>query len=231
MSMPPKLASMAHLIADPTRAAMLMALAAGQAQPAGVLAREVGVTAQTASAHLAKLLAGGLLAVSQDGRERRYRLAGPQVALALETLATLAAALPASPVRSPQFARRCYDHLAGRLGVALTQALQQRGVIAATADRFEVTAAGWAWFTGLGLDISACPRDGAEVARPCLDWSEHQHHLAGPLGAEWLRWLCASGWLRPSRSARLLQVTPRGWDGLRHELGIERDRLLAEAAA
>jgi DNA-binding transcriptional ArsR family regulator len=228
MSRHPAVSSAAFLIADPTRATMLMALADGRAQPAGELAYAAGVTAQTASSHLAKLLAGGLLSVETQGRHRYYRLAGSHVALALENLASIA---PGETVRRMprsreaqelQFARCCYDHLAGSLGVAVTQALQERTFIVAAADKqFEVTLAGTEWFSAMGLDLAALKPVRRGLARQCLDWTERRHHLAGPLGVELMSRLCAIGWVRRSKSSRAVQVTPKGWAGLKEQLGVD----------
>jgi DNA-binding transcriptional ArsR family regulator len=226
----------AFLIADSARATMLTALLNGRALPAGELAYASGVTAQTASSHLAKLLAGGLVAVETQGRHRYYRLAGPQVAHALEHLAAIR---PEESVRrkalSPEgrrlrFCRCCYDHLAGRIGVAVAQSLQERGYIRAVADKqFEVTPAGMAWFERIGLDVRTLKPTRRGVARQCLDWTERQHHLAGPLGAQLLTLLCAKGWLRRSKSSRVVEVTPKGWIGLKEQLGV--DEISAALAA
>ena len=228
----PAVSSAAFLIADPTRAAMLMALADGRAQPAGELAYAAGVTAQTASSHLAKLLAGGLLSVETQGRHRYYRLAGSHVALVLENRASIASVLPGGTVRRTprsrearelQFARCCYDHLAGGLGVAVTQALQDRAFIVATADKqFEVTHDGMAWFSAMGLDVAAVKPTRRGLARQCLDWTERRHHLAGPLGVAFMTQLCAKGWLRRLKNSRAVQVTPKGWAGLKEELGVDK---------
>ena len=227
----PAVSSAAFLIADPTRAAMLMALADGRAQPAGELAYAAGVTAQTASSHLAKLLAGGLLLVETQGRHRYYRLAGSHVALVLENLASIASFAPSGPVRRMprsreardlQFARCCYDHLAGGLGVAVTQALQDRAFIVATADKqFEVTHDGMAWFSAMGLDMAGLKPTRRGLARQCLDWTERRHHLAGPLGVAFMTQLCAKGWLRRLKNSRAVQVTPKGWAGLKEQLGVD----------
>jgi DNA-binding transcriptional ArsR family regulator len=224
----PNIASAAFLIADPARAAMLMALIHGQARPAGELARAAGVTAQTASTHLTKLLSGGLLLVEVEGRHRYYRLAGPQVAHALETLAALDPSGDA--LRRPlgreaqalQFARRCYDHLAGRLGVAVAVALVDRGFIAPVMDkRFDILPAGTDWFGGLGLNVAALRPTRRGVARQCLDWTERKHHLAGPLGVQLMRCFCDAGWLRRSDTTRTMQVTPKGRDAFRRQLGVD----------
>lgn len=224
----PALASTAFLMADPARAAMLMALLDGAARPAGELAYAAGVTAQTASTHLAKLREGGLLQVEAQGRHRYYRLAGPQVAAALESLAALT---PAEPVRQRprgkeaqdlRFARCCYDHLAGQLGVAVARGMQARGLmVAADGKQFTVTAAGQAWLTGLGMDTSGLKPGCQGQARQCLDWTEREHHLSGPLGVRLMRLLCDKGWLRRTKGSRAVQVTPAGWTGLRAELGVD----------
>ncbi|HEY1998277.1 winged helix-turn-helix domain-containing protein [Paraburkholderia sp.] len=224
----PNIASTAFLIADPARATMLMALIEGRALPAGELAYAAGITAQTASTHLAKLLAGGLVAVEAEGRHRYYRLSNSHVAHVIENLASI------TPVERPRtkplgaeaqklrFARCCYDHLAGQLGVAMTQALEQRGVIVATKDKqFEVTPDGIAWFGRMGLNVPELQATRRGLARQCLDWSERQHHLAGPLGVQWMNLLCTSGWLRREKATRAVQVTPQGWAWMKEQLGIE----------
>jgi DNA-binding transcriptional ArsR family regulator len=236
MSRHPAVSSAAFLIADPTRATMLMALADGRAQPAGELAYAAGVTAQTASSHLAKLLAGGLLLVETQGRHRYYRLAGSHVALALENLASIA---PKGAVhrmarsreaQELQFARCCYDHLAGGLGVAVTQALQDRALIVGTVDKqFDVTPAGVEWFDSMGVDMARLKPTRRGLARQCLDWTERRHHLAGPLGVAFMTQLCAKGWLHRSKNSRAVQVTPKGWAGLKEQLGID-ERCVEKAA-
>jgi len=227
----PAVSSAAFLIADPTRATMLMTLADGRARPAGELAYAAGVTAQTASSHLAKLLTGGLLSVETQGRHRYYRLAGSHVALALENLASISSIAPngatrrmprSKEARELQFARCCYDHLAGSLGVAVTQALLDRALVVATDDKqFNVTPAGIEWFRAMGLDLAALKPTRRGLARQCLDWTERRHHLAGPLGVELMSRLCAIGWVRRSKSSRAVQVTPKGWAGLKEQLGVD----------
>jgi len=227
MTTPPNLASTAFLIADPARASMLMALCDGGALPAGELAHAAGVTAQTASSHLAKLLSGGLLRCERQGRHRYYRLADAHVAHALEQLAAISSSgvVKRRPLNREaqglRLARCCYDHLAGQLGVAVTQALQDRGYIEAQAEKqYQVSPAGVAWFATLELDVSKLKATRHGLARQCLDWTERSHHLAGPLGVQLLSVLCAAGWLRRSTSSRVIQVTPQGWAGLHEHLGI-----------
>lgn len=225
--LPNYVSSIAFLIADPARAAMLIALVDGRALPAGELAYAAGATAQTASFHLAKLLDGGLLTVEKEGRHRYYRLAGPNVALALEQLAAIRPIAPARhqplnrEAQSLQFARRCYDHLAGQLGVAVTEGLQEREFIVPTAEKqFAVTPTGRAWFGSMGVDVSGLKPTRRGLARQCLDWTERRHHLAGPLGVSFMAVLCSSGWLLCSKPSREIQVTPQGRIGLKEQLGI-----------
>jgi DNA-binding transcriptional ArsR family regulator len=227
MSHEPNVAAVASLMADPSRAMMLTALLDGRALPAGELAYASGVTAQTASSHLSKLLAGGLVSVETEGRHHYYRLAGSHVAQALEYLATIR---PVGPVRRKavsaegkelRFARCCYDHLAGQTGVAVTQGLEERKyILAAPEKRFDVTPAGIEWFGSIGLDVSAVKPTRRGVARQCLDWTERTHHLAGPLGVEFMKVLCQAGWLRRSKTGRAVQISPKGRAELRRHLGV-----------
>lgn len=235
MSREPNIATVASLMADPARSAMLTALLDGRALPAGELAYASGVTPQTASSHLAKLLAGGLLAVETEGRHRYYRLASPQVAEAMEGLASIH---PAGPVRRKalsreakelRFARSCYDHLAGRIGVALATALEARELIVRAPEKqFEVTPAGAEWFAGIGLDVCGVTPTRRGLARQCLDWTERSHHLAGPLGVQLLATLSGHGWLRRHKGSRAVQVTPVGEAELKRRLDIDVRALRGE---
>lgn len=239
MPHPPNISATAFLIADPTRVAMLTVLLDGRARPAGELANMSGVTAQTASAHLAKLLDGGLVAVASQGRHRYYRLAGPHVAQALESLAAVRApGAVRARVLSPQqrqlrFCRTCYDHLAGQVGVALTRALQEQGYIRPAREKqFVVTPSGLAWFARVGVDVSGLKPTGSGIARQCLDWTERIHHLAGPLGVQLARALCSNGWLRRVKDSRVVVVTPVGWMEFGRSLGMTEDmvRRIGEAS-
>lgn len=233
MDVQPSVSATAFLIADPARAAMLMVLADGRARPAGELAYAAGVTPQTASSHLAKLLHGGLVAVEKEGRHRYYRLADAQVATLLENLATIGAkrTVPRKPsgreTQKLRFARCCYDHLAGQVGVAITQRLTRQGFLATGTDkRFEVTPAGAVWFDELGLDIAALKPGRHGIARQCLDWTERQHHLAGPLGNAFLALLCSKGWLRRAKGSRVIEVTPQGWRDLNDRIGLTPESIM-----
>jgi DNA-binding transcriptional ArsR family regulator len=222
----PDLASVAALIGDPSRAAMLTALADGRALPAGELASAAGLSLSGASAHLARLARGGLIAAEQEGRHRYYRLAGPLVAAALEALAPLAAISARPRARSPESealrrGRTCYDHLAGALGVALTERLGAEGlVVPGAGKRLEVTAAGARWFAeALDIEIAALRPGRLGLARLCLDGTERRHHLAGPLGAALLRSCRERGWVRPA-GGRAVALSPAGARWLRERLGV-----------
>jgi DNA-binding transcriptional ArsR family regulator len=221
-------AQVAALLADPTRLAILFALADGRPRPAGELARHAGVRASTASEHLAQLLAGELVAVERHGRHRYYRIAGESVVVALESLGTLAR--PARPktfqqtaaARTLRHARACYDHLAGRLGVEVTRSLVESGALILQAEAYELTHAGTLLLgERLGLDIDRARATRRSFARACLDWTERSYHLAGALGAELLHRLLALDWLERDDGSRALRVTPAGRRGFREHFGID----------
>jgi DNA-binding transcriptional ArsR family regulator len=227
--MEPNIASPAALIGDPGRAAMLQALMDGRAHPAGALAWAAGLTAQAASNHLARLVDGGLVTVEREGRHRYYRLANAEVAHALEALALVAAPVrsleqPRSPqARALRDGRCCYSHLAGRLGIAVTDALVERGLIVPAADKlYVVSPAGQAWFEELGVAADAS-RSKRGLARQCLDWTERRHHLAGPLGVALLGRLVALGWIETVAGSRAARLTTRGREELRTRLGVDLD--------
>ncbi|MEV5600825.1 metalloregulator ArsR/SmtB family transcription factor [Streptomyces sp. NPDC052299] len=238
------IARAAALIADPSRARILKCLADGRALPANALAAEAGIGAATASAHLAKLVEGALLTVEQRGRHRFYRLAGPDVSAALECLALIAPPLAINSLKQSNRAialhrgRSCYDHLAGRLGVALMRGLLERGILTghdrihrpdeSVRDRpasyghdvrYRLTRSGRTELAGLGIDTDRLPPRRPAI-RYCVDWSEHQHHLAGGLGAVLTARLFALDWVRWGRSPRVVNLTGTGARGLERTLGV-----------
>jgi DNA-binding transcriptional ArsR family regulator len=219
-------AAVAALVADESRARMLEALLDGGARPASDLAAAARTTASNASAHLAKLVDAGLLDVEPQGRHRYFRLASPRVAAALEALAEIA---PARPVRSLREAtltdalaraRSCYDHLAGKLGVALTDALVAEGVLAERADGYDVTPRGVERLHHFGIDADALRRRRRAFARRCLDWSERRHHVGGAVGAALLDRLLELEWVARRPNTRALEVTPVGAARLRSQFGV-----------
>ena len=215
------LAAVGGLIGDPSRAAMLDALMAGRALTASELARVAGVSASTASEHLSRLASGGLVEGVSQGRHRYFRLAGPDVGAALEALSQIAPAKRVTGLRqsgharSLGFARTCYDHLAGKCGVALHDACFANGWLEATSAGYVLTESGDRRFAALGVDVEAARAGRRAVARPCLDWTERRHHLAGSLAARVNERLLDLGWLvRRSRDSRGLRLTDTGREGL-----------------
>lgn len=212
----PDIAMIASLVGDPARANMLCSLMSGAALTAGELARDAGVTAQTASGHLAQLLGGGLLTVEQQGRHRYYRLAGPDVASAIEALMDLAAHAGKRRTRpgpkDPQMrlARVCYDHLAGTRGVELFGRLTDHGIIALDGSGVVVTPKGETQLSNFGIDIATLASTKRPLCRTCLDWSERRPHLAGSLGAALLDRIFALGWARRLDGGRTVHFSPGG---------------------
>jgi DNA-binding transcriptional ArsR family regulator len=239
------IARVGALVADPARARVLMALGDGRALPATVLADEAGVAASTTSAHLGKLVKGGLLTVERNGRHRYFRLAGPEVADLLEALARLS---PPAPVRSlrqgtraqaVRFARTCYDHLAGMLGTQLMAAMLERELLtggdgrfdreAASDDRlaapgfdldYRLTPHGVEHLSTFGIDFDALPRR-RPLIRYCVDWSEQRHHLAGSLGAAVADRMFDLGWLQRAPRSRAVRITDDGAEGLERSFGVK----------
>lgn len=216
----------AMLIAEPARAAMLDALMSGRALAAGELARVAGVTPPTASEHLHRMLDGGLVEVISQGRHRYYRLAGAQVAEALEALAHLGPAKPVTSLRQSNtaralaYARTCYDHLAGTCGVALLDGLVAEGWLTDADGGYGVTPAGVAELVALGIDVDAVRSARRTFARPCLDWTERRNHLAGGLAAALTARMIELGWFaRRTAHTRALRLTDPGRDTLR-SLGL-----------
>ena len=221
----PRYARIAAVIGDPTRARMLGALLDGAALPAGEIAQAAGVNASTASAHLAKLVDEGLIAVQAQGRHRYYRVRDADVAHALEALSLIAERTAPDkwrrePYRSLKFARSCYRHLAGELGVRLHEALLGRGCVAACADGYRLTDAGCRWLEDIGMDGGMrAPSSGERYAFACLDWSERRHHLAGPLAISLLEHFLSRRWLVRRSDSRALKLTAAGATALRPIVG------------
>jgi DNA-binding transcriptional ArsR family regulator len=227
MNNAPYIAEIAALVGDPARANMLSALMDGRAMSAGNLAFAAHVTAQTASAHLAKLVAARLLAGEKQGRHRYFRLASPDVARMLEEIMSVAVA------RAPRYrpawmrdealrsARTCYDHLAGRLGVALAASLAGQRHVLLDEDGGEVTAEGTRFLDELGVDLTNAAGKRRRFCRPCVDWSERRPHLGGAVGAALAQRCFALGWLVRVKDSRAVAITALGRDGFRANFGVE----------
>jgi DNA-binding transcriptional ArsR family regulator len=234
------IAALGAVLSERARSRILLALGDGRALPATVLAAEAGVAASTASGHLARLVDAGLLDVTVQGRHRYYRLAGPNVGELIEMLARLA---PAAPVRSlredtrahaVRAARTCYDHVAGRLGVAIMQSLIADGSVTggdgfhdidrARTDRlsargrdldYRLSDAGAARLGRLGIDVG-----GTRALRYCVDWSEQAHHLSGAVGRALAARLLDLEWVKRADRSRALLVTPQGREGFQAEFAF-----------
>jgi DNA-binding transcriptional ArsR family regulator len=222
-------AGVAALVADPARARMLTALMDSRARKAKELAYGAGITPQTASSHLAKLVRARLLAMERQSRHRYFRLATPSVGHAIEALMAVSPprarlATGPGPLDGLRLARTCYDHLAGRLGVSVTEAMVRRRFLKPAGRDFVLTAGGARFLSRLGVDVAATRRERRAFARQCLDWSERRAHLAGALGAAVARRCLDLRWLRPDRDARTLTVTVQGVRELRTWFGIRWER-------
>ncbi len=221
-----RMAEVAALIGDPARANILSALMGGQALTAGELVRAAGVSPQTTSGHLAKLADGRLIACIKQGRHRYYRIATPRVAEMLEGIMAVVADAP--PRHRPpskldeamRNARTCYDHVAGKLGVALTDALCARGHLVLTREGGEITDSGAAFFERFGVDLAAARHRRRIFCRPCLDWTERRPHLGGTVGAVLAQRCLDLKWLQRMRDSRALLITPAGRQGLSETFGL-----------
>ncbi|WP_204017575.1 ArsR/SmtB family transcription factor [Sphaerimonospora thailandensis] len=231
-----RLAAMAALLADETRAAFCLALLDGRAWTASELARHAGVAASTTSEHLGRLVEGGLLAEERQGRHRYVRLADPEIAHLIEDLAGHAVPAGTGPAeggpRTLRAAsasnalargRTCYDHLAGRLGISITEAMTERGLLRQDTG-FALTDEGLRWFGEQGMALTG-QRTRRPLVRGCLDWTERRPHLAGTAGALLCRHAFDAGWCVRIGSGRAVKVTPGGERALAELLGISPETL------
>ncbi|WP_305984156.1 helix-turn-helix transcriptional regulator [Roseibium sp. MMSF_3544] len=228
----PDIARIGALIGDPARANILGVLLGGKALTATELATEAGITGQTASSHLKKLVDGGLLTQTKQGRHRYFVLSGPEVAAVLEAVMGLAARKGHTRVqtgpRDPamRVARVCYDHLAGDMAVRIFDSLQSRSFLKVTQDKgaLGLTEDGERFISGLGIDLASLKSARRPLCRACLDWSERRNHLAGSLGAALLVRFQQQGWLRRAKTGRTVFVSPNGETELRRLFPIEEHR-------
>jgi len=218
----------AALVGDTARATMPAALMGGQALTSSELAELGRVSRATASEHLSKLTQARLLTVTQKRRNRYYRIASPLVAKMLESIKAVAAleTPPRYQPRSAQddtlrFARTCYDHLAGRLGVAIADAMVRNKYVVLSDEGGELTLAGKRFLTAFGTALVPAPGSRRVFCRPCLDWSERRYHIAGLVGTEICRCCLERGWLMRQRGSRAIRLTATGLGGLREVFGME----------
>lgn len=224
-------AEVASLIGDVARANILSALMDGRALTAGELAWHAGVSGSTTSGHLSKLAQAELIALEKQGRHRYYRLASPEIAHAIEALMAVAAAGPKRhrPVgpkdEALRTARTCYDHMAGRLGIALADSLCEHGHIVLADGIGVVTPKGRRFFADFGIDLDAASCSSRPLCRTCLDWSERRPHLAGQLGAKLLDRSLGLGWVKRVPNSRALKITDKGQRGFGARFRLRPDGL------
>jgi DNA-binding transcriptional ArsR family regulator len=248
------LASVAALMADKHRAQMLLTLLGGTPVSGSALAEAAGISRSLASAHLKKLVTGGLVRAQPSGRQQLYSIASEPVADALEVLILLAPATKvrslgdASRARSLRWARMCYDHLAGAVGVSVTEALIDRGLVVAkegagpggtgggsppcagkVGGMFALTPGGAGEFGRFGIEVDRLERRTRPLLRPCLDWSERRYHLAGSLGTALTRSMLERRWITTREASRIVAVTEAGEAGLRDWLGVDLVQLRSAA--
>jgi DNA-binding transcriptional ArsR family regulator len=208
------------------RATMLLALLGGRPLTAGELAARAGISPSLASSHLSKLLDGGLVVVDQKGRQRHYRLAGSRVAEVIEAMLTIAPDRAASGLREStrgaalRGARTCYDHLAGELGVGLTDSLARHHLIEASDGSFALTAAGERRLESLGIEVEPLRAQRRAFTRPCLDWTERRPHLAGSIGAAIAQHALAAQWVTYVPGTRAVRVTDEGRRGFLEQFAL-----------
>ena len=222
-----RLSGVASLLGDKSRSVMLWNLMDGKAYTATELSLCADISPQSASNHLAKLVNAGILTVTKQGRHRYYSFASTEAAHVMESIATI---LPPGPDLTIKFgpepsgityARTCYDHIAGRVGVALTESLVEHRLIDPSGEDYLVTDKGKDWFASLGLDVEEIRSQRRSFARQCLDWSERKPHLAGALGASLLQMMLKKNWARKMKMSRELFITAAGRSGLRNVLKLE----------
>jgi DNA-binding transcriptional ArsR family regulator len=212
-----KFTETASIIGEPGRAKMLWYLLDGRARTATELAVLAGISAQSASNHLSKMMDAGLLRVDVQGRHRYYSFRDDETAYAIEALANLIAPYSIKKINKAEpahkdimLARTCYDHLAGRLGVEITTFLCRKKIISPEAGNFTLSQNGEKWFEDFGLDITDIKKKKRAFVKPCIDWTERRPHLAGALGAALLNFMLNNDWLRKANDSRKITVTPKG---------------------
>lgn len=221
----PDISRIANLLADPARAKILWTLIDGTTRPAGELAFAANISAQSASAHLAKLVGGGLLASEAQGRHRYFRIANADVAHMIESMASFSAAAPPRAPRSPalvkampsQFlhARTCYDHLAGETAVKVLETMLKAGWLISAGQDFTVTRLGEKKLVALGIDLMAARAGRRVFARACVDLTQRRLHLGGTLGAALLDLYVRQGWIQRTPRSRIVSVTPEGHEAFK----------------
>jgi DNA-binding transcriptional ArsR family regulator len=219
------ISQIASLIGEPVRAKILWSLLDGRAYTARELAIGADTTPQNLSMHLGKLLRAGLLSVEIQGRHRYYTFSREEVAYAIEAMANL---VPVQQMTRPdpdtvpiKFCRTCYDHLAGKIGVLIAESLLQQKLIVYRDRALDITPKGVGWFAKNGIDCEALKLQRRSFVKPCLDWTERRHHLAGALGAALLDKMLGEHWFRRTANTRAVIVTPKGAQALATHFKIQ----------
>ena len=216
-------------MADRSRSAMLWSLLGGESRPASELAMIANVSPQTASNHLKLLLEAGFLKAEPKGRNRFYSLGAPAVGVALESLAAAvggkATGIAQHSAPDLLFARTCYDHLAGELGVAILNRLREQNYISQEGTAYRLTKAGEKFFSGLSFDVDGIAAKRRRFAYPCPDWSQRVPHLGGALAAALLDWFLRSKAIVRLRGSRAVRVTDTGQNVLNAVFSIKLNRL------
>lgn len=226
MSINPNIAEVASLLGETSRATILMSLMDGRFHTASELAFMATITPQTASFHLAKLVEGNLVTVEKNGRHRYYQLANGEVARILESFLAISpppevhSLKQSSQVKLLREARTCYDHLAGKLGVAITESMLNAGHLTKKEKEFVVTPIGEQFFTDFGIDLRELKRKRRSFSHACLDWSERRHHLGGALGHGLVTHFIDLGWIVRVPSIRAVKVTDKGKVGFKRDFNV-----------
>lgn len=206
----------ASLIGDPTRATIMWTLLDGKSFTATELAIAADTTPQNISMHLTKLVQADLLCVESQGRHRYFKFSRKEIAYAIEAMTNL---IPYSTTQKNsvveiipgiKYCRTCYDHLAGKVSVALTDSLLRQKIIVDSKNNFEISKKGQSWFSGLGINVDELKQERRSFLRPCLDWSERRHHIAGSLAAAFLDIMLSADWMRRTKNSRALIITAKG---------------------
>ncbi|MCY9076910.1 ArsR/SmtB family transcription factor [Bacillus inaquosorum] len=214
--MNPNIAKISSLLSDPSRSSILLSLMDGRIHPAGELAYLANIKPQTASFHLNKLLEAKLISVEKHGRHRYYRLSNSEAASVIEQLLSIAPKEKVTSLKDSKeksdlhFARTCYDHLAGYVGVQITNSLVEQGMLKKVDLNFEVTSEGSLFFSNFGIDEEQQRNKRRAFARCCLDWSERQHHIAGALGNALLVRMLEEKWIVRMPKTRAIKITQSG---------------------
>src|SRR5581483_5795170 len=221
-----QLAKVSAQLADPARAAMVLRLMDGSSRPTGDLMLAANLSSSSASTHLSKLVRSRILKVAKEGRHKHYRITTAAVAHAVEALQIIASPVAAfqfaarSPLNPFAFARTCYDHLAGKLGVAVATALQKEGILRVSGKNYEATESGSEWLAELGIDGKGLLSERRMFAPQCLDFTERHSHISGALGAALLQRMIELDWIRKTRVPRAVRLTEKGKTELSRRLRL-----------